>query len=207
MRQPRRKTTARQAPRKPCDARCTRVRRPAIYLPGGVRTMKSSRRFFLQADSSWPGSRRVVFAVADGINPGRVDAQADEFLAHRQRAALAEGTVVFLGAALVAVAFDPHRLGRVGLQIIRHRRHLGLLGGLNDRAVEVEIDGVGFESLRVLDPASCEPAGLDWSAAGPGSVEPVSPGSVVYRRAVIMRRRAGISGTVPGFAIRRSVVR
>src|SRR6185503_20283629 len=48
----------------------------------------------------------LVFTVAESVHAARLDAEADEFLAAGQRAAFAERAIVFLGAALVAIAFD-----------------------------------------------------------------------------------------------------
>ena len=84
--------------------------------------MNSPRRFFRPGGFVVARVHRPVFAVADGVHTARVDAQADEFLAHGQRAALAQGAVVFLGAALVAVAFDADGRRRVGLSDSRPRR-------------------------------------------------------------------------------------
>ena len=90
---------------------------PAVFLPGG---------FIVARDCG------LILAIADRIDPSGVDAQADKFFAHGQRPPLAKGTVVFLRAALVAVAFNFHRDDRVGLQIIGHCRHFGLLGGFKN---------------------------------------------------------------------------
>ena len=92
---------------------------------------------------------RFVLAVALGVNPGGVNAQPDEFFAHCQRPAFAEGTVIFFRAALVAVAFDSHRLARVGLQIIRHRRDFRPFRSLQRRAVKVEMNRVSLEHIGV----------------------------------------------------------
>src|SRR3546814_20218674 len=53
--------------------------------------------------------RRALLAVADRAQPRAVDALGRQVVADRVRAALAEGEVVFAGAALVGVAFDRRR--------------------------------------------------------------------------------------------------
>ena len=49
----------------------------------------------------------------------RVNAQFGQRLAHRQRAAFAERAVVFLRAALVAIALDEQLGARIGAQRVR----------------------------------------------------------------------------------------
>src|SRR3974390_3519291 len=72
----------------------------AVFLPGG---------FVI------PRVRGAVFAVAYGINAAGVDAQSDEFLAQRQRAAVPQSAIVLFRAALVTVAVDFDGVTGVGL--------------------------------------------------------------------------------------------
>ena len=71
----------------------------AVFRPGG----------FVVA-----GVNRLVLAVADGADAHRVNAQLGQRLARGQRAAFAERAVVFLRAALVAIALDEQLRVRVG---------------------------------------------------------------------------------------------
>ncbi len=52
------------------------------------------------------GINRFVLAVAEGANPRRIKPHFGQGLTRGQRAAFAERTVVFLGAALVAITLN-----------------------------------------------------------------------------------------------------
>ena len=76
------------------------------------------------------GVRRIewpLLAVADGADARRVDAEGHQVVLRRLRAAVAEGQVVLLGAALVAVAFDQKVVLRILFQPVGRRcqRRLG----------------------------------------------------------------------------------
>src|SRR5262245_41646165 len=49
--------------------------------------------------------------------------------------------------------FDFDRFGRVGFQEVGDVSDFGLLAGFYDRAVVVEMDGVGFENFSIFLPA------------------------------------------------------
>src|SRR5438094_171545 len=66
---------------------------------------------------------------------------------------IAQSAIVFFRAALITVAFDSYRAGRIGLQAFGHGGHLRLLAGFDDRTVIVEMDRIGFEHFRVFNPA------------------------------------------------------
>ena len=62
------------------------------------------------------GINGFVLAVADGANAVRADARLGQGFTGGQRATFAECSVVFICAALVAVAFDEQFVGGVGGQ-------------------------------------------------------------------------------------------
>src|SRR5258707_10388654 len=59
---------------------------------------------------------RPLFAVADGAHARPVDAERGQEVARRIGAAVAEGQVVLLGSALVAMSFDEQVVVRMRLQ-------------------------------------------------------------------------------------------
>jgi len=56
------------------------------------------------------GIGRAGSAVSDGFDALGIDAQVGQILARSQRAPLAQGKIVFLGSAFVAVAFNSQAL-------------------------------------------------------------------------------------------------
>ena len=92
---------------------------------------------------------RLVLSVADRPNSPGINAQPGQRLAQSQRAAFAEGAVVFPGAALVAVALDEQSGSGIGVERPGHRGHIRLLALLNHGAVKFEMHGVGSEFLAI----------------------------------------------------------
>src|SRR6185369_10151899 len=101
-----------------------------------------------------------VLAEADGVEAGRVDAEPDQFLAQSQGAPFAEGAIVFLGAAFVAVAADLDGDRGVALQLPGHGLDIGQLAGFKNRTVVFEMDGVGVEEFVVLLPTGVAAASV-----------------------------------------------
>src|SRR6266704_4016184 len=97
---------------------------------------------------------RPLLTVGHGLDPTPIDAVADEVLLRRRGAAVAERQVVFVRAALVAVAADADAQGRVGLE----DRHLLVqdrgVPAPDDRLVIVEVDHGGKERLHRLRPTT-----------------------------------------------------
>jgi hypothetical protein len=65
---------------------------------------------------------RALLAVADGAEPRRRHALADQEVLHRRRAPCAQRKVVFPRALFVGVAFDDRGIARVLHQPLRLRR-------------------------------------------------------------------------------------
>ena len=82
----------------------------------------------------------LLLAVADGGQAGLGHAQAGQVGLGGMGAALAQGQVVFDGAALVAVAGDLDLGVRIGLEEVGDGLELGLVGLADVRLVEVEVD-------------------------------------------------------------------
>jgi len=64
----------------------------------------------------WPSTARPERAVGDGDNLAGVYPEVGQVFPNRVRALLAQGKVVFLRAAFVAVAFHAQGVGRVAFQ-------------------------------------------------------------------------------------------
>ena len=99
--------------------------------------------------------RRLVLAITAGEDAHRVNVQLGQRLAGGQRAAFAERAVVFLRAALVAIALDQQLGAGVRLQRLGHHHQLGALGAWNDRAVKLEVNCVRRE-CRAVDTHAVE---------------------------------------------------
>src|SRR5205085_2957064 len=80
----------------------------------------------------------TLFAVADGADAAAVDAEGHEVLLGRVGALVAEGQVVLLGAALVAVPFDQQTVLPVLPQPVRRRAQRRLRVGRERGLVEAE---------------------------------------------------------------------
>ena len=61
-------------------------------------------------------SNRALFTIRNGLDARRVDAQSDQVIFDRVRAAFAECKVVFTGAALVGMTFNNNFVLRIFLQ-------------------------------------------------------------------------------------------
>src|ERR1051326_2649915 len=93
---------------------------------------------------------RPLFTVADGADAGRVDAERRQVLLRGVRAAVAEGEVVLLGAALVAVTFDQEVVLRVLLEPVGRSRESALRVRRERRLVVCE-EGVGDVAALLRD--------------------------------------------------------
>ncbi len=95
-------------------------------------------------------AERALFAVADRLHALSLDPEVLKIAGRRIRPLLAEGEVVLVGPAVVAVAFDREALLRAGLEKLRHLAQ-GFAGlAAEFRAVEIEVDpGKIFRSRRL----------------------------------------------------------
>ena len=122
----------------------------------------------------------AILAETDGVNPTRVDPEADQLFAQRERASFAKRPVVFFGAALVAMALDFDGRVRVGFEIISNVADFGTLIFPHRRAVVIEMDGVRFENFVVTGPIFSS-VGIAEGKSGAGSVGAVKIVGVRYR--------------------------
>src|SRR5262245_1394972 len=83
---------------------------------------------------------RTLLAVADGAEPIRADAAADEIVAHRVGAAFAEREVVFRRADVAGVAFDLDADVGVLRPLQRRYRFVERADGFRPQAVPVEVE-------------------------------------------------------------------
>src|SRR5437870_7104821 len=86
------------------------------------------------------GAERALLAVAERAHAGPRDATGEEVLQRGLRAMVAEGEVVFVGAPVVAVAFDQDDSARVVPQPLGVRRQELSVLGPDHVFVEVEVD-------------------------------------------------------------------
>src|SRR5438105_5968263 len=86
------------------------------------------------------GAERALLAVAERAHAGPRDATVEEVLQRGLRAMVAEGEVVFVGAPVVAVAFDQDDGARVVPQPLGVRRQELSVLGPDHVFVEVEVD-------------------------------------------------------------------
>ena len=93
-----------------------------------------------------------ILAETGGIDPQRFDAQLHESFAQRQGTALTERTIVFFGAAFIAMAIDFHGGAGIAFEVIRDRTDFGFFAGFYVRTIEVKMDGVLAENLCVTRP-------------------------------------------------------
>src|SRR5437868_7588727 len=86
------------------------------------------------------GIGRFVFAVADDIHDVGPETVGGEPLTDRQRAAIAEGAIVFLRATFIAMAFDEQRIAGHAFHPANDFFQLGNFTRTNRRFIEVEIN-------------------------------------------------------------------
>src|SRR5262245_44971642 len=98
------------------------------------------------------GINGSVAAKTDSIDAAGVNAGFDERFANGLGTALAKGAIVFVGAALVTMAFDFHSIRRVGFEVIGDSSDFGMFARLDDRAVVLEVNCVGFQVLAIFGP-------------------------------------------------------
>jgi hypothetical protein len=166
----------------------------------GCSKTKSPRRFFCPGRFVVAGVNRLVLAVADGADAHRVNAQLGQRLAGGQRAAFAERAVVFLRAALVAIALDEQLRARVGTQRAGNGLQIRLLAVTNDRAVVGKMNCVGRQRSRVRNHvANIQPVEV---AMGPGCVPtPLSGGNVPPDKVPLPVSLPTMPGFCPGSAV------
>src|SRR5437867_4192803 len=82
---------------------------------------------FVMAGINWP-----VFTVGSGVDEIRIDSDANQRFANGHGATLAEGTVVFLRAALIAMAFNPQGLAGQPLDAAGNLLDFGHFAGPDD---------------------------------------------------------------------------
>jgi len=99
------------------------------------------------------GVHGPVLAVADGADAFGGNAAFDERLAQRQRAPFAQSTIVFLRAALVAVALDEQFDGRIGFQRGSDSFDVRQLALFDHRAVEIKMHRVRGERSAIREHA------------------------------------------------------
>src|SRR5512133_2642374 len=88
------------------------------------------------------GAEGLLLAIADGGEAGLVDAQGLQVGQGGGGTAVAEGQVVLVGAALIAVAFDLELGGGEGLHEVGDALEEGPVGFLDVGLVVVEVDGL-----------------------------------------------------------------